>query len=128
MIPERAAALGRSAVQATETGVYQDSAGRAVYWREAVAASLAGKRSIPPDAPLPEAPSARFPQTRVEVANETTLVAAKRLSETGERGAGAELRQRCPSRRRLPQRGARPGGDALSLERAVGALARRSDV
>ncbi|NCA71279.1 MAG: TIGR02452 family protein [Sphingobacteriia bacterium] len=82
---ESAARLGRSALEAIEHGVYVDPADRPVHWGEAVAAAVAAKRSLPPDAALPPAPAARWSRTRVQVANETTLVAAKRLTETGER-------------------------------------------
>jgi uncharacterized protein (TIGR02452 family) len=82
---EHAARLGRSALEAIERGVYVDRAGRPVDWGEAVAAAVSAKRSLPPDAALPPAPAARWSQTRVQVANETTLVAAKRLTETGQR-------------------------------------------
>jgi uncharacterized protein (TIGR02452 family) len=82
---EQAARLGRSALEAIERGVYVDRAGRPVDWGEAVAAAVAAKRSLPPDAVLPVPAAARYTETRVQVANETTLVAAKRLTETGAR-------------------------------------------
>lgn len=82
---EHAARLGRCALEAIERGVYIDLAGRPVDWSEAVAAAVAAKRSLPPDAVLPSAPVPSRRETRVQVVNETTLVAAKRLTETGER-------------------------------------------
>ncbi|MFB1490801.1 MULTISPECIES: TIGR02452 family protein [unclassified Thiocapsa] len=82
---EQAARLGRSALEAIERGVYVDRAGRPVDWGEAVTAAVAAKRSLPPDAALPSAPAPSRRETGVQVANETTLVAAKRLTETGER-------------------------------------------
>jgi uncharacterized protein (TIGR02452 family) len=82
---ESAARLGRSALEAIERGVYVDREGRPVHWGEALAAAVAAKRSLPPDAALPSTAALRWSQTRVKVANETTLVAAKRLTETGER-------------------------------------------
>jgi uncharacterized protein (TIGR02452 family) len=81
---ERAAELGRTAVAAAETGVYRNAAGRLVDWRDMVARARAAKRSLPPDAELPEVGPARFSKTRVQVANETTLAAARRLTDTGE--------------------------------------------
>lgn len=82
---ERAAGLGRTAVVAIETGSYPSAAGHAINWRDAVARACGAKISLPPDAPLPESRSARFPQTRVQVSNETTLAAARRLTDDGER-------------------------------------------
>ncbi len=82
---EHAARLGRSALEAIERGGYVDRAGRPVDWGEAVAAAVAAKRSLPPDDVLPPVPAPSRRETRVQVANETTLVAAKRLTETGER-------------------------------------------
>jgi uncharacterized protein (TIGR02452 family) len=82
---ERATQLGQSALESIERGVYVDRAGRPVDWSVAVAAAVAAKRSLPPDAVLPSAPVPSRPQTRVQVVNETTLVAAERLTETGER-------------------------------------------
>ena len=86
LIPrDRAAELDRTAVKAAETGGYRAAAGRLVDWGEAVARARAAKCSLPPDAQLPEAGSPRFPHTRVQVANETTLMAAWRLTDMGER-------------------------------------------
>jgi uncharacterized protein (TIGR02452 family) len=80
---ERAVALGLSAVGAALQGRYRAEDGRDVDWSEAVRAARAAKRSIPPDAPLPERPAATFPETRVTVSNETTLGAARRLTDAG---------------------------------------------
>jgi uncharacterized protein (TIGR02452 family) len=89
LIPrDRAAELGRTAFTVAETGVYCDAEGRRVDWRNAVARARAAKCSLPPDAQLPDGGSARFPRTRVQVANETTLVAARRLKDAGERVLG----------------------------------------
>jgi hypothetical protein len=76
---ERAAQLGQSALKAIERGIDVDREGRPVHWEEAVAAAVAAKRSLPPDAVLPLPASAPCARTRIQVANETTLVAAKRL-------------------------------------------------
>jgi uncharacterized protein (TIGR02452 family) len=78
----QAAALGKSAVAAACEGRY--SRGNLhVDWSAAVTAAATAKVSIPPHAKLPAAASARLAETRVQVANETTLVAAKRLVERG---------------------------------------------
>jgi hypothetical protein len=81
----RAAELGRTAVQAAETGVYTDAEGQPVPWQSAVARAVAAKRSLPPDAVLPVPSVARNAQTSVQVANETTLATAHRLVDGGER-------------------------------------------
>jgi len=81
--PETAAALGKSAAEAAESGHYLDEAGRQVDWRDEVEAACAAKVSIPPSAPLPAHESASFPETRVQIANETTLAASRRLADLG---------------------------------------------
>lgn len=78
-----AAALGRSAVEAARAGLYVTKAGREVVWRDAVQAACAAKRSIAPDAPLPSTERVAFTETRVQVTNETTLGASRRLVEHG---------------------------------------------
>jgi uncharacterized protein (TIGR02452 family) len=78
-----AAALGRSAVEAAEKGFYIDEAGRRVDWRHQVQAACEVKVSVPPDAPLPTSSSVSFTETRVQVTNETTLGAARRLVDAG---------------------------------------------
>jgi uncharacterized protein (TIGR02452 family) len=80
---ERAAALGRSAVAAARDGHYRIEDGREVDWSRAVRTARDAKRSISPDAPLPPRAEPRFPETRVTVANETTLGAARRLTDAG---------------------------------------------
>lgn len=82
---ERAAALGVSAVEAAETGRYDAGDGRVVDWSGEVAAALAAKVSIPPSAALPESGVGVVAETRVQVTNETTLGAARRLVEGGGR-------------------------------------------
>jgi uncharacterized protein (TIGR02452 family) len=104
---EHAARLGRSALEAIDRGVYVDRAGRPVDWGEAVAAAVVAKRSLPPDAVLPPAPAPSRRETRVQVANETTLVAAKRLTETGERTLALNFAN-----------GIEPGGGFLNGARA----------
>lgn len=75
--------LGRSAVEAAEQGYYISKSGRRVDWRSLVQAARAAKVSIPPDAPLPEHEPVDFAETRVQVTNETTLAAARRLTDSG---------------------------------------------
>ena len=82
---EQTAALGHSALEAIEQGHYRTAAGEQVDWAAAVAAAVAAKRSLPPDAALPTPSPPRFETTRVQVINETTLMAARRLVDAGER-------------------------------------------
>lgn len=78
-----AAQLGRSALEAARCGRYRTADGREVFWGDAVRAACAAKISIPPDAPLPQPLHPPFPETRVQVTNETTLRAARRLADRG---------------------------------------------
>jgi uncharacterized protein (TIGR02452 family) len=78
-----AAALGMSAVEAAATGHYVNGSGAKVDWSHYVQAACSAKLSIPPDASLPPHASNTFPETWVQVANETTLGASRRLIENG---------------------------------------------
>lgn len=78
---DRAAELGRSAVAAAEAGAYFTHSGQEVYIAAAVTTAVAAKRSIAPDDALPPAAAKSFPSTRIEVANLTTLQAARRLAD-----------------------------------------------
>lgn len=80
---EFAAALGRSAVDAAREGFYVNPQGRRVDWGRAVQAACAAKVSIPPGAALPISTGLPFAETRVQVTNETTLGAARRLVSDG---------------------------------------------
>jgi len=78
-----AAALGRSALQAARDGMYLTRAGHTVDWRDLVQAARAAKVSVAPDAILPAAVEPAFAETTVQVSNETTLGASRRLVEQG---------------------------------------------
>jgi uncharacterized protein (TIGR02452 family) len=104
---QRAADLGRTAVVAAETGAYPGPAGRPVDWQPAVAHAVASKRSLPPDAQLPFPRTTRSSQTQVQVANDTTLAAARRLVAAGERVLALNFAN-----------GIHPGGGVLSGARA----------
>ena len=78
-----AAALGRSAVAAILQGRYATEDGREVVWLEAVQAAVLAKRSIPPELSLPRGSGPCFPETLVQITNETTLGAGRRLVARG---------------------------------------------
>ena len=78
-----AAALGRFAVAATREGLYVTTAGQKVVWRDAVQAACAAKLSIAPDATRARNERHAFTEPRVQVTNETTLGASRRLVERG---------------------------------------------
>jgi len=103
----RAQLLGRSAVAAADQGRYRTSDGRAVDWSEAVERARAAKLSIPPDAPLPRRRATIGGETRVQVANETTLVAGRRLVDQDLKVLALNFAN-----------GVRPGGGFLAGARA----------
>jgi len=78
-----AAWLGQSAIVAIESGKYADGDGNEVAWALAVQRARNNKRSIPPGEVLQQAPGEFHQETRVEVANETTLQASQRLIDRG---------------------------------------------
>jgi uncharacterized protein (TIGR02452 family) len=80
-----AAQLGQSAVRIGEAGSYQRQDRRMVAIAEAVERSRAATLSIPPDAPLPDPPTPAVGETMVQVANETTMAAGRRLVQAGSR-------------------------------------------
>jgi len=79
----QAARLGESAVAAARDGHYVTGGGQTIYCREAVEAACKAKRSILPEAELPPPQPRSLPDTRVQVSNETTLGAARRLVAEG---------------------------------------------
>jgi len=80
-----AAELGITAVIAARKGYYLSAEGEAIDWHESVQAACAGRQSIRPDAVLPTPQPRSFPETRVQVTNETTLGAARRLTTEGKK-------------------------------------------
>jgi uncharacterized protein (TIGR02452 family) len=105
--PERARSLGLSALAAIREGRYIADDGHQVDWKADVEKAAASKVSLRPDAPLPATPPARFPETDVVVANETTLGAARRLHEGGFRPLSLNFAN-----------GVVPGGGVLTGARA----------
>ncbi|WP_372720616.1 TIGR02452 family protein [Novipirellula sp.] len=83
---EIAESLGRSALDAIDDGQYLTDHG-VVDWSEQIKKAVAAKVSIPPNMPLPTAEAHPdgdgHAETRVTVANETTLVAAHALVDEG---------------------------------------------
>lgn len=75
--------LGRSAIEAMRQGRFVSDAGVRVDSRAALQACVAAKISIGPEALLPRAEQSEIPETRPQVSNETTLVAAQRLVAAG---------------------------------------------
>lgn len=85
-IPRQFAAdLGKSAVEAARQGYYVNSKGVRVDWSRQVNDACSARRSIAPDATLPMSDDIPFAETRIQVANETTLAASRRLLESGVR-------------------------------------------
>jgi uncharacterized protein (TIGR02452 family) len=107
-IPRNVAAeLGWSAVEAATNGCYLYEGSRKIDWSRYVQAACSAKVSIPPDAPLPANGQITFPETRVQVTNETTLGASLRLVEKGLRPFALNFAN-----------GILPGGGFLSGARA----------
>ncbi len=104
---EVAASLGRSALEAAQAGFYLNRTGQKVVWLEAVQAARAAKQSIPPEARLPSNAQAAFAETTVQVTNETTLGASRRLVPRGLRPLALNFAN-----------GIHPGGGFLSGARA----------
>ena len=84
MSRDLAAKFGQETVQILRDGCYRTAGGEVVEIREALQRAVGGTRTYPPDQPLPSVPSGGG-QTQIEVVNETTLVAARRLVEAGRR-------------------------------------------
>ncbi|MCF8004116.1 MAG: TIGR02452 family protein [Chromatiaceae bacterium] len=103
----RARALGESALEAIEQGHYPGPSGERIDWRTQVETAVAAKQSLPPEADLPAAAPAGFAATEVQVANETTLMAARRRVEQGDRVLALNFAN-----------GLHPGGGFLSGARA----------
>ena len=85
-VPSHAAAdLGRSAVDAAQEGHYVNQSGYTVDWSSISEAACSAKVSIAPDHPLPTPEPVSFAETRIQVTNETTLLASHRLLERGQK-------------------------------------------
>lgn len=81
---ERAARLGEETRQILEQRRYTDGAGAVVEIGPLLDQALAGARSYPAEQPLPPAQPEQYP-TAIQVRNESTLAAARRLASQGQR-------------------------------------------
>lgn len=68
---------------ACDQGSYVTDGGVRVDWSQMVDAARVAKISLPPDLPLPTPAPPRHPETHIQVANDTTMAAARRLVEEG---------------------------------------------
>jgi uncharacterized protein (TIGR02452 family) len=75
----RARELGQETVHILKVGQYETVAGKVVKISELVRNSVEGTRSYPPQHPLSPATKRGSEPTRIDVRNETTLAAARRL-------------------------------------------------
>ena len=78
-----AATLGQSALNAIRSGQYINAEGIAVDWHTQVQAMRLQKRSISPTDILPDDGGIKHQETRIQVSNETSLMAARRLTDAG---------------------------------------------
>lgn len=78
-----AAELGRSTVEISRQGFYVNPDGQRVEIEAAVSEACAGKHSIRPEDQLPKFSTPAFRTTGVQVANETTFGASRRLIGNG---------------------------------------------
>lgn len=104
---KHATMLGVTSLEAAQRGFYTNAAGKRVEWRDQVEQACSAKRSIRPDDALPERACRHHEETRVQVANETTLQAARRMTEAGLRPLALNFAN-----------GVHPGGGFLSGARA----------
>jgi Microbial-type PARG, catalytic domain len=79
-----AAKYGKEAVKIGETGCYTSSSGRRIDLSAAIELAVRETRSYPPQQPLQSESPGKY-NTVIEVANETTLSAAKRQLALGYR-------------------------------------------
>lgn len=94
-------------MEAARAGFYVTKEGQRIVWREAVQAACVAKLSIPPEAPLPSNRCVALIKTTVQVTNETTLGASRRLGLHGLRPPALNFSNRI-----------HPGGGFLSGARA----------
>lgn len=81
--PDVAADLGMSAWEAAKNGHYVNPSGERVDWAALVTAACSAKISIAPSDALPTPAPVSRSETRVQVSNETTFLASRRLVQSG---------------------------------------------
>ncbi len=123
-----AARLGLSAVEVCRQGRYVTEMGREVLIAEALETARAFKVSIPPEAVLPKGEGPAFPETVVQVTNETTLGAARRLTDRGLEPLALNFANGIHPGGLFSERRPVPGGSALPIQRALCDPRRRSHV
>ena len=102
----RAAELARGTMQILEAGQYRTEAGQLVELGALIRRSVEGTCAYPPDRPPPAFEPGRR-ETRIEVANESMLAAARRLVKPGQQPAALNFAS-----------AKHPGGGFLSGARA----------
>lgn len=103
----RASMLGQTALEAANLGYYLNRHGQRVEWSDLVEACSYKKESIKPEDLLPPQSAVRHSYTQVQVCNETTLRASRRLVDNGHRPLALNFAN-----------GVHPGGGFLNGARA----------
>ncbi len=80
---ERAINLGNSSLKATQDGEYENKQNVKVDWAREVQSACSRKVSISPDTILPSYAHNPYAGTRIQVTNETTLGASRRMIDRG---------------------------------------------
>jgi len=99
--------LGKTALEAINSGIYENSSGDEVLWGEQIHHCRESKKSISPDVKLKRKENSPFEKTFIQVCNETTLQASLRLVEKGMRPLALNFAN-----------GIKPGGGFLGGARA----------
>ena len=99
--------LGKTALEAINSGIYENSSGDEVLWGEQIHHCRESKKSISPDVKLKRKEHSPFEKTYIQVCNETTLQASLRLVEKGMRPLALNFAN-----------GIKPGGGFLGGARA----------
>ena len=79
-----AKAFGQSVVQSIRKGYYHNHQGDRIELSTSIEVAMQNKKTIEPDMQLPEAPKNSRYKTQIQITNETTLEASKRLVDQGQ--------------------------------------------